>query len=157
MTTVERKGVIGAPPDRVWDVLAHFGAIASWAPNVDHSCLLTDRADGVGAVRRIQTGRLTVRETVEIWEPSVSLSYRIIGLPPVVRSVTNTWHLDGDGDTTTVTLTSDVDCGPRPQQQMIARVVGRRLAAASTQMIAGLTRRCELVEGGPDRSAGHQR
>ena len=50
MMTEERSGVIDAPPDRVWKLLADYGAIASWAPNVDHSCLLTDRADGVGAV-----------------------------------------------------------------------------------------------------------
>lgn len=157
MTTVEREGVIGAPVDRVWDVLGDFGAIASWAPNVDHSCLLTDRSDGVGAVRRIQTGRTTLREAVETWEPSASLSYRIIGLPPVVRSVTNTWRLDGSGDSTTVTLTSEIDCGPRPPQQVIARVVGRRLAAASEEMIAGLTERCELAEGESGRSAGDER
>ena len=161
MTTVERTGVIDAPPDRVWDVLADYGAIASWAPNVDHSCLLTGRLDGVGAVRRIQTGRATLQEVVETWEPGASLSYRIIGLPPIVRSVTNTWRLDGSGDSTLgrtrVTLTSEIDCGPRPPQQVIARVVGRRLAAASEQMIAGLTERCELAEGGPGRSAGDER
>ena len=157
MTTVERIGVIHAPPDRVWEVLGDFGAIASWAPNVDHSCLLTERAAGVGAVRRIQTGRTTVREEVETWEPGALLSYRIIGLPPIVRSVTNAWRLDGSGDSTTVTLTSEIDCGPRPPQQVIARVVGRRLAAASEQMIAGLTKRCELAQGGPGRSAGDER
>lgn len=157
MKTVERTGVIEAPPGRVWDVLADYGAIASWAPNVDHSCLLTERADGVGAVRRIQTGRTTLREVVKTWEPSASLSYRIIGLPPIVRSVTNTWRLAGLGDTTTVTLTSQIDCGPRPPQQAIARVVGRRLATASEQMIAGLAERCDLAEGGPGRSAGDER
>jgi len=157
MKTVERTGVIEAPPGRVWDVLADYGAIASWAPNVDHSCLLTECADGVGAVRRIQTGRTTLREVVKTWEPSASLSYRIIGLPPIVRSVTNTWRLAGSGDTTTVTLTSQIDCGPRPPQQAIARVVGRRLSTASEQMIAGLTERCDLAEGGPGRSAGDER
>jgi len=157
MKTVERTGVIEAPPGRVWDVLADYGAIASWAPNVDHSCLLTERADGVGAVRRIQTGRTTLREVVKTWEPSASLSYRIIGLPPIVRSVTNTWRLAGSGDTTTVTLTSQIDCGPRPPQQAIARVVGRRLATASEQMIVGLAERCDLAEGGPGRSAGDER
>ena len=157
MKTVERTGVIEAPPGRVWDVLADYGAIASWAPNVDHSCLLTERADGVGAVRRIQTGRTTLREVVKTWEPSASLSYRIIGLPPIVRSVTNTWRLAGSGDTTTVTLTSQIDCGPRPPQQAIARVVGRRLATASEQMIVGLAERCDLAEGGPGLSAGDER
>lgn len=51
-----------APPARVWQVLAHFGAISAWAPNVDHSCLLTHQAGGVGAIRRIQTRRTTVGE-----------------------------------------------------------------------------------------------
>ena len=157
MTTEERTGAIDAPPDRVWDVLADYGAIASWAPNVDHSCLLTERADGVGAVRRIQTGRTTLREEVEAWEPGASLSYRIIGLPPIVRSATNTWRLTGSGGSTTVTLTSEVDCGPRPPQQVIARVVSRRLVAASEQMIAGLTERCELAGDGPARPAGDER
>ena len=52
--TVER------PVSVVWDVLADFDAISRWAPNVDHSCLTTNAADGVGATRRIQTGRNTV-------------------------------------------------------------------------------------------------
>ena len=156
MTTVERTGVIDAPPHRVWGVLADYGAIASWAPNVDHSCLLTERADGIGARRRIQTGRTTLREAVETWEPCASLSYRIIGLPPVVRSVTNTWRLEGTGDASTVTVTSDIDCGPRLPQKLIARLVGRRLARASEQMIAGLTERCELAEAATGRAKGDE-
>ena len=157
MTTVEREGVIRAPTDRVWRVLADYEAIASWAPNIDHSCLLTDRTEGVDAVRRIQSGRSTLRETIETWEPGATLSYRIAGLPPVVRLVTNTWRLDTSGGATRVSLTSEIDCGPRPPQQLIARVVGRRLATASEQLIAGLTERCELAEGGPDRPTGDAR
>ncbi len=157
MTTVERRGLLVASPDQVWAVLADFDAIASWAPNVDHSCLLTERTEGVGAVRRIQVGRATVREEVATWEPGSSLSYRIFGLPPVVRSVSNTWRLAASRDTTTVSLTSDIDCGPRPPQQAIARVIGRRLAAASEQMIAGLTERCELAASVPGRLTGGER
>jgi carbon monoxide dehydrogenase subunit G len=144
MTTVERTGSIPAPPSEVWAVLADFAAIGTWAPNVDHSCLLTDQEAGVGTARRIQTGRTTLVETVVTWsapatdEPGV-LSYSLTGLPKVVRSVTNTWQLTRDAAGTAVTLTSTVDAGPRPPQKVIARVVGRKLASASDEMIAGLT------------------
>ena len=146
MTTVERNGLIGAPIDAVWGVLSDSAAISAWAPNVDHSCLMTEQADGVGAVRRIQTDRTTILETVENWEPGVTLSYRITGLPPVIKSVTNTWRLGASGDSTMVRLTTDIDTGPKPPQLMIAKAVGRRLAAASEQMIAGLTE--HLEQGG---------
>lgn len=126
------------PPADVWAVLADFAAISRWAPNVDHSCLTTTITEGVGATRRIQTGRTAVLETVVAWEPERRLAYTISGLPPVIRSVTNTWRLDDLGGTTAVTLTSAIDAGPRPPQQLVARVAGRVLATASRQMLSGL-------------------
>lgn len=124
----------------VWAVLADFGAISRWAPNVDHSCLTTITAGGVGSTRRIQTGRNALLETVTDWEPERRLVYTISGLPAVIRSVTNTWQLDPDGDTTDVSLTSTVDAGSRPPQLLVARIVGRVLAKASREMLSGLDR-----------------
>jgi hypothetical protein len=149
MTSISRTGEIAASPDAVWNVLADFGAIVTWAPNVDHSCLLTDQEADVGAARRIQAGRTTLVETVTEWTPPAVdrpgvLTYRLDGLPKVVRSVTNSWLLTPSvsvSDTptgTTVTVTSTVDAGPRPPQKMIARIVARKLAGASDEMIAGL-------------------
>ena len=143
MAIVEHTGQITAPADQVWAVLSDFAAISAWAPNVDHSCLMSEQTEGAGMVRRIQTDRLTVLETVETWEPGVALSYRITGLPPVIKSVTNTWRLDATGNSTRVRLTTDVDAGPRPPQELIAKAVSRRLGSASDQMIAGLTRHVE--------------
>jgi carbon monoxide dehydrogenase subunit G len=138
MATVEQTITINAPAAEVWAVLADFAAISAWAPNVDHSCLLSQQTDDVGMVRRIQTGRMTVVETVEHWEPGVSLRYAITGLPPVIRSVTNTWMLTPSPEGTMVSLTTDVDAGSRPPQQGIAKIVGRKLGQASDQMLAGL-------------------
>lgn len=140
MTTVVKSTSIPASSGDVWAVLADFATISSWAPNVDHSCLLSEQTEGVGMARRIQTGRTTVVETVEAWDPGVALGYGITGLPPVIRSVVNTWTLESKGDTTstTVTLTTEVDAGPRPPQQGIAKVVGRKLGQASDAMLAGL-------------------
>jgi len=148
MVIVERTGLIAAPLDAVWAVLADFAAISAWAPNVDHSCLMSEQTEGVGMVRRIQTNRTTILETVEACEPGVTLTYRITGLPPVIKSVTNTWRIGASDDSTMVRLTTDIDTGPKPPQQLIAKAVGRRLAAASEQMIAGLT---QNVEQGANR------
>ncbi len=138
MVEVAETISIARSPDQVWVALADFGAIGRWATNVDHSCLTTERHEGVGTTRRVQVGRTVLLERVVAWDPGGRLAYRIEGLPPVVRSVTNTWRLDGAGSATTVTLTSAVDTGPRPPQQLIARVVGKGLAKASRQMLAGL-------------------
>lgn len=138
MTEVERTRRVAASPDAVWTVLADFGGIARWATNVDHSCLLRADDPGPGLVRRVQTGRTTLLETVEAWDAGTRLAYRIEGLPPVVRSVRNEWRLDPSDGGTTVTLRTTVDAGPRPPQQLIARLVARRLAKESESMLAGL-------------------
>lgn len=137
---MERHALVAHPVDAVWAVLARFEDISAWAPNVDHSCLLSegDAETGLGATRRIQTGRTTVRETITVWEPERTLAYRIDGLPPVVRAVTNTWRLDPVGVSTQVSLVTEIVPGPRPPHRVAARVVGRVLGSASDRMLSGL-------------------
>ncbi len=138
MIELSRSVEIASPPAEVWAVLSDFGAISQWAANVDHSWLMSEQTEGPGAVRRIQTGRNTIIETVEEWEPGSTLSYCIEGLPPVVKSVVNTWTITPTPTGSTVTLTSRVDAGPRPPQKLIARAIGHKLAEASEQMLTGL-------------------
>lgn len=138
MTTVIRNALIAAPSDQVWAVLAEFDAISTWADFVDHSSLLTEQTEGVGMARRIQMGRTTVVETVSAWEPGVMFSYEITGLPPAIRSVTNTWRLGASGGATMAWIATDVTTGPRPPQLAIAKGVARRLAKSSVQMLHGL-------------------
>ena len=148
MVEVVEALTIRQPASVVWAVLADFEAISRWAPNVDHSCSTTSTADGVGATRRIQSGRNTLLETLTEWGPERVLAYSIAGLPPVVRSVTNTWRLDDLGAVTEVTLTSTIDTGPRPPQMVVGRVVGRVLAKASRQMLDGLDRHLQAQQQG---------
>lgn len=129
---------VDRPPAEVWEVLAAFERIAKWAPNVQHSSLTTDRADGVGAVRRVQVGRNALLEEVTEWKPEERFSYAITGLPPVVRSAVNTWQLSPTAGRTEVSLTSDIDAGPRPPQLLVARIIGRAMAKASREMLSGL-------------------
>ena len=144
MTTIERSRIIPAHLTRVWDVLADFDHLADWADNADHTCWLDDPADNgemVGRARRVQAGRVVLVERITVWEPPARLAYDLGGLPPVVKSAVNEWRLAVDpanSERTIVTLATHVDCGPRPPQQLIARLVARRLAGASDVMLAGL-------------------
>lgn len=146
MHVVTRTRTIARSPEKIWQTLADFGGISAWAPNCDHSCLLrsVDDRTKIGITRRIQTGRMTLLERVVSWDEPKSLAYDIEGLPPIVRLVRNEWRLEATSATTTaVTLTSSIDCGPRPPQRLIARIVGRRLAKASASMLGGLNNSLE--------------
>lgn len=161
MITVERSRAIAAAPMAVWDVLARFDELASWADNADHTCWLdSEAADGamIGRARRVQAGRVVLVETITVWEPPTRLAYDLGGLPPVVRSAVNEWRLGADASTghTMVTLASHIDCGPRPPQQLIARLVGRRLASASEVMLEGLAGRIDAGEMVRDNSTKGQ-
>ncbi len=144
MITTERTRTIPARQSRVWDVLADFDRLAVWADNADHTCWLDEPADDgrmIGRARRVQAGRVVLVERITVWEPPARLAYDLGGLPPVVKSAVNEWRLvadPSDGNRTIVTLATHVDCGPRPPQQLIARLVGKRLAKASDVMLVGL-------------------
>lgn len=144
---------MAAPPEAVWEVLADFGSISSWAPNVDHSCLLEHGAGGpaAGTTRRVQVGRnALVERIVEITPPTV-LEYCIEGLPTRLGRLTNRWTLNSGGSgRTEVTLTSTVrgGCGPlaRLNAASVGRIAGRIMARQSEDMLAGLAAR---LEGSP--------
>jgi carbon monoxide dehydrogenase subunit G len=146
--TASRSRHVPARPDVVWAVLADFGGLARWASDVEHSCLLRDDELDVGLARRVQVGRSTLVETLEVLEPGRRLAYRIEGLPPVLRRVANEWVLEPSGEGTEVTLTTTVDAGARPPQRLIARLASVRFARASESMLAGLAG--HLARGAPD-------
>lgn len=142
--TVHRTRLVDATPEAIWEVLADFGGISRWAPNVTHSATLSASTEGIGTARRVQAGRNVLVETVTDWDPPSFLKYRIEGLPRRLGTITNEWRVEGDTTTagtprTTVTLTSTVDTGPRPPQRFVERIVTRPLARASRQMLDGLT------------------
>lgn len=152
MIDVVRTRTIVADPAAVWAVLADFAAISTWAERVDHSSI-THEAEGapsdqIGLTRRIQMGRTTLLERIVTWSPPQTLAYEIEGLPKVVKSVRNRWDLVAAGTGTTATLTSTIDTGPRPPQQLIARLVGKRLAKESDALLDGLAAHVEGLHRG---------
>lgn len=127
----------------VWDTLADFGALATWAPRIDHVSMTTESISGVGATRRIQSGRIVLLERVAEWEPGVRLAYDIEGLPRVVGHARNDWHLEPAASGTLVSLTSIVDAGSRPPGPLVAKLAVRAMGRVGRGLVEGLARHVE--------------
>jgi uncharacterized protein YndB with AHSA1/START domain len=142
---IHRTRTIAARVGEIWDVLADFGSISSWAGNVDHSCILFSGADGkpLGTARRVQIKRDALVERITEFDPPHVLAYDIDGLPRRLRRVANRWTLTAKGESTVVALTSTVEIGSRPDQKLAERVLCRFLARQSDAMLAGLANRLE--------------
>jgi hypothetical protein len=146
VTDIRRTHTIAARVDEIWDVLADFGSISSWADNADHSCILLSGADGgpLGTARRVQVKRNTFVERITEFDPPRALAYDIEGLPSRLRRVTNRWTLSArGGDSTAVALTSTVEIGSRPAQRLAERILCRFVALQSDVLLAGLANRME--------------
>lgn len=149
MTDIQRARTIAAPLEDIWNVLADFGSLSSWAANVDHSCVLHSGRSGqpVGTARRVQVKRDALVERITEFEPPRALAYDIDGLPGRLRRVANRWTLTQVGGATSpetrVTLTSTVEIGSGPTHKLAERVLCRFLARQSDTMLAGLANRLE--------------
>ena len=143
---MSRTRTVAAPLQSVWEVLADFGALSSWAGNVDHSCLLEHGAGTtlLGASRRVQVGRNALVERIVDCVAPTTLAYDIEGLPRRLGRVNNRWTLAAAGTgTTAVTLASTVDIGAKPLARVAERAICRMMARQSDALLAGLAERVE--------------
>ena len=141
---IDRNRRIAADPQAVWDVLADFGSISSWADNVDHSCILTQGSEPIGTTRRVQIGRNALVETITEFDTARALAYDVDGLPKRVHRFNNRWSLRPVGyGRTVVTLTSTVEIGSGPMHKLAERAVCRVQVRQSDIMLAGLADRLE--------------
>lgn len=149
MADITLSRTIAADARAVWDVLADFGSVSSWAGNLDHSCILRTAADGpVGTTRRVQAGRVALVERIVEFEPVTNLAYDIEGLPAQLGQFTGRWSLRPAPDgSTNVTLTTTVAIGSRRIQRAAERLVARLAARRSEAMLAGLAARWEAPHG----------
>ncbi len=142
MAEIARSRTIAAEPKEVWDVLADFGSISSWADNIDHSCILNHASVSVGTTRRVQIGRNTLVDRITEFDPTWTLAYDVEGLPKRLRRFNNRWTLRRiQGGDTVVTLTSTVEIGPHALQKLAERAVCRVQVRQSDMMLAGLASR----------------
>jgi hypothetical protein len=140
---IARSRTVAAGPKEVWDALADFGSISSWADNIDHSCIL-NHGEPIGTTRRVQIGRNTLVERITEFDPTWALAYDVEGLPKRLHRFNNRWTLRAAaGGTTVVTLTSTVEIGSGPMHKLVERAVCRVQVRQSDEMLAGLAKRWE--------------
>jgi hypothetical protein len=145
MAETRRSRTIAAEAQAVWDVLADFGAVSSWADFVDHSCMLSPSTEGigVGSSRRVQLGRNTLVERITDFDPPTSLGYVIEGLP-MVRQLHSSWTLRPIASGfTEVTLTNTVDIGSNPAQRVAERIFGRVSVKQLDLLLSGLAKKVD--------------
>ena len=137
--------MIAAEAQAIWGVLADFGAISSWAANVDHSCLLSPAAQevGVGTTRRVQIGRDTLVERITDFEPPHTLAYDVRGFSRRLRRLNNRWTLDPITGGTVVILNTTIEIGQNPLQRLAESAVARFSAGQLDAMLTGLAHRLE--------------
>ena len=142
---ISRRRTVRTDQQRVWDVLADFGAIGDWMSVVDHSCVLSTDPDGpVGTTRRVQIRRVTLVESITDFDAPTTLAYDIAGFPRWVRRLNNRWTVrPARPGATTVTVTTTVDLGPGRVRAVAGRLVCLLMAQLSNTMLAGLATRSE--------------
>lgn len=148
---MSRTRIVAAEPRAVWDVLADFGSISSWAGNVDHSCILEHGVDGspLGMSRRVQVGRNALVERITAFTPPSAtwpsvLGYDIEGLPRRLRRLANRWDVRPAGDgRTEVRVTSTVEIGANLLARAAENIVCRAMAKQSDAMLTGLAHEVE--------------
>ncbi|WP_292981780.1 SRPBCC family protein [Mycobacterium sp.] len=143
MAHVHRSRTIAADPGAVWDVLADFGSISSWADNIDHSCILIQGSEPLGTTRRVQIGRNALVETITEFDAQRAIAYDVDGLPRHIRRFNNRWSVRASGNHTAVTLTSTVEIGSGPVHKLVERAVCLVQTRQSDIMLDGLARRWE--------------
>lgn len=148
MADISRTRTIPAGVSQIWSVLADFGALSSWATDVDHSCVLRTGPQGglIGTSRRVQVGRNTLVERITEVDPPRALSYQIDGLPRLLRHVANRWTLTPVDGGTAVTLTSTVEAGRGVLRRAVAALSARMLARTSAALLDDLADRCLAEE-----------
>lgn len=156
MTTLDLSIVVDAPNDRVWEVLADFGGVATWNPNVKRSKLTSTGDVGAGITRECVLAPMgTVQERVTEWSDGRLLGIEIFDHKnvPALRSAIGTFELTPQGDQTLVRMRFDYTVGLGAMGKgMNALGMKRSFTKSLGQLLAGLKYYAETGEPAEKKS-----
>jgi uncharacterized membrane protein len=133
MREINRRVTIDAPAGRVWTVLADFGGVAVWAPDVLHSRLTSGSTARVGCERTCRVRGLgEVSEKVTAWEEGRGFDIEVSG-PAMLKSAVASLQLTDAGTQTIVRVRARFVPGLGPlgflMTPLFRILLGRRLSA----------------------------
>jgi uncharacterized protein YndB with AHSA1/START domain len=147
---VDARSHTTATPEVLWELLADSEGYSHWGPwsETGYETEGDPSTGGVGAVRRLRTGRRTFFERIEEVEPPHRMVYTVVkGIP--VRNYRAEVILTPAGQGTDIRWFADWD------RTLAGRLVHRKLCAAYPQIVNDLITAAESgPAGGPGPSAG---
>lgn len=130
---VEARSHTTAAPEVLWELLADSEGYSKWGPwsETGYETKGEPSAGGVGAVRRLRTGRRTFFEQIEQVDPPRRMVYTVVkGIP--VRNYRAEVILTPTGEGTDIRWFADWD------RTLAGRLVHRKLSAAYPQIVQNL-------------------
>ena len=115
MSELTKRIAIGAPTDKVWEVIADFGNVASWAPTIVDSRSTTEINRGVGARRMLdhKSGKI-VEEVIVEWNEGHSFIFEIPNGFWPIKNLREVWSVEPspEGSVVVVTMDFEMQLGP---------------------------------------------
>ena len=151
MSRVTGQVQIEAPAERVWAVLADFGAIAQWSPTVERSYLTTEAGQEVGTGRHLDLAGgwhvdRAIEDRVLEWDEGRRYLVESSGMR-VMKYVRNEWAIEAASVGAVVTLTFDFAAKLGLLGTLAERLLMRRqVRKAVVLILAGLKRHVETGE-----------
>jgi hypothetical protein len=120
---VRQSVEVAAPPERVWQAISGFCAIADWHPVVGQ-CAQSEQ--GGVAMRRLTTvdGGVLVEKRVQYSDEGMSYTYEIVDSPLPVRDYVSTLAVMDSAGGSMITWSGEFAARDAPDQQAIAVVSG---------------------------------
>jgi uncharacterized protein YndB with AHSA1/START domain len=140
---IESRIHVRAPASIIWEALADARRWPTWSPN-DTATLEREgdpAPDGVGAIRVMRTGKITVRERVVAFEPEKRLAYQLLSGLPVKDYQAEVVLTPQGGDKGTTELVWRATF--KPQLPLTGKWAKRRLQETLDQWSAALARHAE--------------
>ena len=147
MSTVTHETRVNASAEKVWKVLADFGNVYRWAPNVLESYSITEDNEGVGTARHCEVADFGgLDETVIDWNDGLDYTFEIFNVGPIKKAI-STWAIRSDGSDVIVTTTIRFETKFGPLGALMDRLLIRRnIRNAMVQAQAGLKHNVETGE-----------
>ncbi len=145
MRALTEQAVIKATTGAVWTVLADFGRVDRWAPNMKSCQLIGEKETGIGTRRRMRHAwGFQFEEVVTGWAEGAGISFNVLRAPfPMIR-VNESWAIRQNGCGTRVVTRVEYDMnlgllGRLLDWQLVRFIVRREMKAG----LRGLSRLLE--------------